>query len=109
MSTIRKVLSTFQWGLEINQLGLQDRARIVRCLIKGNSLRSTTRMVGCGINTVAKLLVDLGTACAIYQTETLRSLTDLRGHSLLNHLPRKKGSFRKSQIRMQQSLRVGCL
>ena len=66
-------------------------------------------MVGCSINTVTKLLVDLGTACAIYQNETLRSLTDLRGHSLLNHLPRKKGSFRKSQIRMQQSLRVGCL
>jgi len=43
-------------------------------------------MVGCSINTVTKLLVDLGTACAIYQNETLRSLTDLRGHSLLNHM-----------------------
>ena len=50
----------------MNRLSLQDRARIVGCLIEGNSLRSTTRMVGCSINTVTKLLVDLGTACGLY-------------------------------------------
>jgi len=59
----------------MNRLSLQDRARILGCLIEGNSLRSTTRMIGCSINTVTKLLVDLGTACAIYQNETLRNLT----------------------------------
>lgn len=32
-------------------------------------------MLGCSINTVTKLLVDVGTACAIYQNETLRNLT----------------------------------
>ena len=31
-------------------------------------------MCGASINTVTKLLVDLGTACAIYQNETLRNL-----------------------------------
>jgi IS1 family transposase len=32
-------------------------------------------MVDCSINTVTKLLVDVGTACAKYQYETLRNLT----------------------------------
>lgn len=58
----------------MNRLNLSDRARIVGCLIEGNSLRSTARMVGCSINTVTKLLVDLGTACGLYQNETLRNL-----------------------------------
>ena len=58
----------------MNRLSLQDRARILGCLVEGNSLRATTRMIGCSINTVTKLLVDLGTACAIYQNETLRNL-----------------------------------
>lgn len=57
------------------RLSLQDRARILGCLVEGNSLRATTRMIGCSINTVTKLLVDLGTACAIYQNEVLRNLT----------------------------------
>ena len=43
-------------------------------LVEGSSLRATSRMVGCSINTVTKLLVDLGTACAEYQDKTLRNL-----------------------------------
>lgn len=58
----------------MNRLSLQDRTRILGCLVEGNSLRSTTRMVGCSINTVTKLLVDLGAACALYQNEALRNL-----------------------------------
>src|ERR1700752_443752 len=59
----------------MNRLSLQDRARILGCLPEGNSLGATTRMVGCSINTVTKLLVDVGTACDLYQNETLRNLT----------------------------------
>lgn len=59
---------------EMNRLSLEGRARILGCLVEGNSLRATTRMCGASINTVTKLLVDLGTACAIYQNETLRNL-----------------------------------
>lgn len=58
----------------MNRLSLQDRARILGCLVEGNSLRATTRMIGCSINTVTKLLVDLGTGCGLYQNETLRNL-----------------------------------
>lgn len=58
----------------MNRLSLEQRARILGCLVEGNSLRATTRMTGVSINTVTKLLVDLGTACALYQNETLRNL-----------------------------------
>lgn len=58
----------------MNRLSLQDRARILSCLVEGNSMRATTRMVGVSINTVTKLLVDVGTACAEYQHQTLRNL-----------------------------------
>ena len=37
-------------------------------------MRATTRLAGCSISTVTKLLVDLGTSCAIYQNKTLRKL-----------------------------------
>jgi len=42
--------------------------------VEGNSMRAITRMTGNSINTVTKLLVDLGTACDLYQNETLRKL-----------------------------------
>ena len=54
----------------MNRLSLQDRTQILGCPVEGNSLRATTRMCGVSINTVTKLLVGLGTACAIYQNET---------------------------------------
>ncbi|HMH18176.1 MAG TPA: IS1 family transposase [Burkholderiales bacterium] len=58
----------------MNRLGLQDRARIIGCLTEGMSMRATTRLCDVSINTVTKLLVDVGTACDLYQNETLRNL-----------------------------------
>ena len=58
----------------MNRLSLQDRARILGCLVEGSSLRATTRMCGVSINTVTKLLVDVGTACDLYQNEILQNL-----------------------------------
>lgn len=58
----------------MNKLSLQKRAQIIGLLVEGNSMRSVTRLVGCSINTVTKLLVDAGTACAIYQNEVMRNL-----------------------------------
>ncbi len=43
--------------------------------MEGNSLRATSRLADCSINTVTKLLVDVGTACAEYQDKTLRNLS----------------------------------
>lgn len=58
----------------MNKLSIQKRAQIIGLLVEGNSMRSVTRLVGCSINTVTKLLVDAGTACAIYQNEVMRDL-----------------------------------
>jgi len=58
----------------MNKLPTAKRVAIISALVEGNSLRSTTRMVGVSINTVTKLLVDAGDACARYQHETLRNL-----------------------------------
>jgi IS1 family transposase len=43
-------------------------------LTEGNSLRATSRMADVSINTVTKLLVDVGAACEEYQDKALRSL-----------------------------------
>ncbi len=59
----------------MNQLSTERRVQIVKALCEGNSLRSTSRMVGVAINTVVKLLIDLGTASAEYQDKNLRNLT----------------------------------
>ena len=59
----------------MNRLTLQERAQILSLLVEGNSLRSVTRITGKSINTVTKLLIDVGVACAMYQNETLRNLT----------------------------------
>lgn len=44
----------------MNRLTNAERAQIVAALVEGNSLRSVSRMTGVSINTVTKLLVDLG-------------------------------------------------
>ncbi|HVS26339.1 MAG TPA: IS1 family transposase [Burkholderiales bacterium] len=58
----------------MNRLSLKDRAKILSCLVEGNSMRATSRMVGVSINTVVKLLVDLGIACSDYQDKVFQKL-----------------------------------
>jgi IS1 family transposase len=60
--------------VDMNKLPLAKRAQILGLLVEGNSLRATSRLADCSINTVTKLLVDVGTACAAYQDKTLRKL-----------------------------------
>jgi len=62
----------------MNRLSRAERAAIIRTLVEGNSLRSVTRITGHSINTVSKLLAELGSACAAYQDEHLRDLTSSR-------------------------------
>ena len=59
----------------MNRLSIQERAKILGCLVEGNSMRATSRLCDVSINTVTKLLVDVGTACAIYQNEAMHNLT----------------------------------
>ena len=58
----------------MNRLSTEKRAAILALMTEGNSLRATSRIVGCSINTVSKLLLDVGDACAAYQDRTLRDL-----------------------------------
>jgi len=58
----------------MNQLKLEKRAAVVRCLVDGVSVRGTVRITGVAKNTVAKLLVDLGAACEAYHHKNVRGL-----------------------------------
>jgi IS1 family transposase len=58
----------------MDKLSTAKRVQIVKALVEGNSLRSITRMVGCSINTVTKLLVDLGTACEAFHDSFVRNV-----------------------------------
>jgi IS1 family transposase len=58
----------------MNRLTTEKRAQIIGALVEGNSIRATVRMTGAAKNTVTKLLVDLGEACAAYQDRVLRDL-----------------------------------
>ncbi|MEW6405432.1 MAG: IS1 family transposase [Chloroflexota bacterium] len=59
----------------MNRLDTKKRAQILGCLVEGNSIRATSRLTGASKNTVVKLLVDVGRACAEYQDKTLRGLS----------------------------------
>jgi hypothetical protein len=61
--------------VSMNKLSTPKRVQVIRCLVEGNSIRSTVRITGVAKNTVSKLLVDLGRACSRYQYETLQHLT----------------------------------
>ena len=60
--------------MHMNTLSIEEKVRVVACLVEGNSLRSTVRMTGIHRTTIQNLLVDLGKACSEYQDKTLRNL-----------------------------------
>ncbi len=50
----------------MNKLPVSKRVQILSMLCEGSSMRSISRLVDVSINTVAKTLVDAGTACAAF-------------------------------------------
>src|SRR2546422_5773148 len=58
----------------MNKLSTEKRVQILRCLVEGNSIRATSRLVDVAINSVIKLFVDAGKTCSEYQDKTLRNL-----------------------------------
>ena len=58
----------------MNQLNADRRAQIIRLIVEGSSLRSTSRIADVSINTVTKLLVEVGAACTEYQDRSFRNL-----------------------------------
>ena len=57
-----------------NVLSTEKRVQIVSALVEGVSVRATARMCNVSKDTVMKLGVDLGKACAAYQDEAFRDL-----------------------------------
>src|SRR5208283_436223 len=62
-------------SLGMNQLPIEARARILNCLIEGVSIRATARLCDVAINTVVKLQVEAGEACASFQDGAFRNLS----------------------------------
>jgi IS1 family transposase len=58
----------------MNKLDREARAKILTLLCEGMSIRAIARVTGAGKNTIARLLVDAGVACAAYQDRVLRNL-----------------------------------
>ena len=58
----------------MNRLSVADRSAILGMLVEGNSLRSCSRLADVSINTVTKLLVDLGRACEKFHDEHVRNV-----------------------------------
>jgi lambda repressor-like predicted transcriptional regulator len=59
----------------MNKLPLETRVQILSMLCEGSSMRSVSRMTGVSINTLSKLLIDAGLACAAFHDKTVRSVT----------------------------------
>jgi IS1 family transposase len=72
----------FNEGLEhagrMNKLTTEKRARILHLLCEGTSIRAITRLTGASKNTVAKLLIDAGKACAAYHDQHVRKVKAAR-------------------------------
>ena len=66
MSRMAKVLSTAQ------------RIAVVSALVDGNSVRATARITGVSKDTVLKLMVELGEACAEFHDKAVRGLSSER-------------------------------
>jgi IS1 family transposase len=58
----------------MNKLPTEKRVQIIKMLVEGNSLRSTSRMADVSINTVTKLLIDTGKACQQFHNDTVVKL-----------------------------------
>jgi IS1 family transposase len=62
----------------MNKLDTKTRAMILNMMVEGNSMRSISRVVGVSINTVTKLLIEAGEACAKYHNNNVRNIKTTR-------------------------------
>jgi len=58
----------------MNTLSMDKKVAVIAALVEGCSIRSTCRMTGVAKDTVLRLLVTVGKACAAYQDATLRNI-----------------------------------
>ncbi len=65
-------------SVRVNKLTIEQRAKILHMLCEGMSIRAITRLTGASKNTVAKLLIDAGKACAVYHDANVRNVKAAR-------------------------------
>ena len=58
----------------MNKMSTERRVAVVKALAEGMSIRATVRLTGAAKDTVTKLLVEIGTACAEYHDMHVRNL-----------------------------------
>jgi IS1 family transposase len=58
----------------MNKLPLSTRVQILSMLCEGSSMRSISRITGVSFNTVVKLLIDAGHACAAFHDTMVRNV-----------------------------------
>lgn len=64
--------------VSMNRLDNATRARVISCLVEGNSIRATVRITKAAKNTVTKLLVDLGRACREFHDKNVSNISARR-------------------------------
>ncbi|MBO0935097.1 DDE-type integrase/transposase/recombinase [Fibrella sp. HMF5335] len=62
----------------MNKLPIAKRSQIIQLLVEGTSLRATSQIADVSINTVTKLLVDVGAACQQFHDDTVINVTSQR-------------------------------
>src|ERR1700720_648546 len=62
----------------MNKLPLETRVQILSMLCEGSSMRSISRVCDVSINTVSKLLIDAGKACARFHDANVRDVKSRR-------------------------------
>lgn len=78
MSIVLDAKQQVQYDWRVNRKSVADRAKMLTMLCEGNSMRSTSRMADCSINTVTKLLVDAGKFCQAFHDEMVRNVNAQR-------------------------------
>jgi len=59
----------------MNKLNIDRKTQVIKVLCEGNSIRSTARITDTSINTVIKLLREVGVACLGYQDKVMHDLS----------------------------------
>lgn len=62
----------------MNKLPKDKKVQIINLLVEGTSIRATSRIADVSINTVTKLLVEVGQACQLFHDEAVRGVAAKR-------------------------------
>ena len=78
MNKILDIKHISSYIMNMNKLPLKTRAMILNLLCEGSSMRAIARLTGASFNTISKLLIDAGEACAAYHDENVRNVKAAR-------------------------------